>query len=749
MGRFALCCFVITAFFLSPPFATAYKVGYEGIPVIVDDLPAVHEKITSEGVRRFCEEFGLEEVKNSPIASLLFDGSLKSCEELSFGTDMGDWSSRMKSSPIKGVLLGSRFPDLREMAGIDSNMMDYVVVKHDKEVQVDAYRIDPIKHGQVSKYHNVFGGDMALGGRVFRDYAVAAFYELLNMAWSQKGSTPHPNTLVAANAMTAHDTGASKSDLLWEVPWSQVLLGVLCHAYEDAVSHDPLIVLDIPGNRIVFAALFYGKFTDEFGNERSITDLYEEIDPEMVGTTDGLAENSRIVRHTPAGPLDINDIAEFSAVDGEQRANFFTREGQAYASGHLVTSLAVYAVAELLGALHEASLCPDDPFEVSEILGRYLDKWVNFDVALNEGYAPAITQNIGAYVPEYEALPWYNYGFVDLWKHSGLADRTVHGKGAFYLPWSDPASMDGMLASSFTSRFVVQQADFEDYDEGADIFWLDRKKLYLFGSWFRADDVTSVDLEGLWDSRNYSDVEELEVDPDGGARGLDRVHASAWIPPGYRACIHSPPDPSAGSQGPRAAAYDATKELYRCFYGGEEGQIATINFHIRGGSTLHVLPIDPDGDGVPYLRGYSEGLYADNCPAIANPSQADGDGDLVGDACDECPHEKGSFEAMGCPERASDTDPGTGDEKDSDFGPDSASTSNSDSNGGAEPVGETREDEDSESDIGGGAAGGAAVDGDGSLDADEGGVDSTGGCVLTPRATGPRRGLTAWLKELF
>ncbi|MBI1826836.1 MAG: thrombospondin type 3 repeat-containing protein [Planctomycetes bacterium] len=40
---------------------------------------------------------------------------------------------------------------------------------------------------------------------------------------------------------------------------------------------------------------------------------------------------------------------------------------------------------------------------------------------------------------------------------------------------------------------------------------------------------------------------------------------------------------------------------------------------------------DTDGDGIPDDK--------DNCPAIANPNQADADGDGVGDACDACPND--------------------------------------------------------------------------------------------------------------
>jgi len=38
--------------------------------------------------------------------------------------------------------------------------------------------------------------------------------------------------------------------------------------------------------------------------------------------------------------------------------------------------------------------------------------------------------------------------------------------------------------------------------------------------------------------------------------------------------------------------------------------------------------VDFDGDG--------ELNFADNCPDVINPDQEDGDGDGVGDACDNC-----------------------------------------------------------------------------------------------------------------
>src|SRR5205085_3449866 len=57
-------------------------------------------------------------------------------------------------------------------------------------------------------------------------------------------------------------------------------------------------------------------------------------------------------------------------------------------------------------------------------------------------------------------------------------------------------------------------------------------------------------------------------------------------------------------------------------------------------------PSDPNktvpglcGCGTPDVDGDADGVVDchDNCVGLANPSQADGDGDLRGDACDDCP----------------------------------------------------------------------------------------------------------------
>jgi hypothetical protein len=53
---------------------------------------------------------------------------------------------------------------------------------------------------------------------------------------------------------------------------------------------------------------------------------------------------------------------------------------------------------------------------------------------------------------------------------------------------------------------------------------------------------------------------------------------------------------------------------------------ALVTVRLGGTGSIAQEPVDTDLDGVPDVL--------DNCPALANPSQADADGDGVGDACD-------------------------------------------------------------------------------------------------------------------
>ena len=51
---------------------------------------------------------------------------------------------------------------------------------------------------------------------------------------------------------------------------------------------------------------------------------------------------------------------------------------------------------------------------------------------------------------------------------------------------------------------------------------------------------------------------------------------------------------------------------------------------------------DSDQDGINNLE--------DNCGGVYNPDQTDSDGDLVGDACDQCPGKVGESTITGCPD---------------------------------------------------------------------------------------------------
>jgi len=279
--------------------ASAFKIGYSGIPLVVEDFPAVHEAVTSEAMRYACSSVGIDNFNRSRFFRSFLRATVARCEDLRFDAQTVRWRDQMRSSLIADLLLGARFPDLREMTGVDANRQDAVVVRYDDEVQIDAYRLYPQFHGQLSKFHNIWGGDMELGMESIRSFVRATFREVAALSLTFDGATPRRNDFVASNAMLDHDANRTTDQLVFDVRWHAVLMGIVSHAIEDAFSHDPLFVLDPAENRVVHEAVFYGKFTDATGAAVEVPSLYPRIDAGMAATTDGIANMRPVTDYTP------------------------------------------------------------------------------------------------------------------------------------------------------------------------------------------------------------------------------------------------------------------------------------------------------------------------------------------------------------------------------------------------------------------------------------------------------------------
>lgn len=124
--------FVLTMILLLSFSVFGSSTGYDLPSAFLDDLTPTHERITNEALKLFCEKEGVPEWNET--FGVLLDRPTSRCNDFNLTNGQMDYEeldSLYPNSPVRSIILGSRYPDLFEYPGLYYQAKD--VENADKE----------------------------------------------------------------------------------------------------------------------------------------------------------------------------------------------------------------------------------------------------------------------------------------------------------------------------------------------------------------------------------------------------------------------------------------------------------------------------------------------------------------------------------------------------------------------------------------------------------------------------------------
>ena len=617
-----------------------------------------HEKITENAIYFLCKEKGKSFI-NSNLQDFIDVGSISDCEQLK------------NENTIFSLKRGVRYNDVPEVDGFTA--MDYELVDEDggkiaalcatamhicpvpalcvgqqaavamfcfnliyigdisDEVDLSNEKQYPIMHAQLNS-HNFFKRP-EIFINVIRDYVKSYFYELLSLSLTSSVSEPE-NMFVSYIDILDNDSTDS-GDFLIDVNYRKILLGELLHTIEDSFAHNIRYMDYITDEKsgelekvikigavLNMGTVNYGNFghDDDFG---PMNWNCKDVDDTANWSSSDQALNIPLNFES----LDIRYF-EHSGVSGNNSLFPFVKEESA-------STMASHAVAEFLWRLGKAIKDPNNKTETEDSINEYLKRWFTDGTAIFE---PTGQKDVPLEYKEIEEIVsqnprWDNFYNIDLWKESGIKDRTETGYKVSVLPWIIVGDNDGdfKLNVDYNRRFVVKT--FEDnrthpdcdfnattaFDNDTKIMNLGRSSFYIFTSWsyhpHNTANIRKVDMTAFSFFDENGNVLEIPIET------LPESTAAVFVPRGFKICLFYDYDGVESFDNNDAAKF-FKMPTYRCFYGGEKGRLVSSGKEdaLKPGTIVMAMPIDGDGDGYFYLNDFDEN---DNCPKVYNPDQED------------------------------------------------------------------------------------------------------------------------------